>query len=170
MDRLATRQMARGLGWLSIALGVAELLAPRAMSRATGVNGGTTLTRLYGFREIACGIGILACRNPTPLLWGRVLGDAVDIATVAAGAASAGRPNSTRLSASLATLAGITALDIHTAIASPGFADVPQVDYGHRSGFPSSPAAMRGAALTDFIMPRDMATPALLQSYLRAKA
>ena len=39
----------------------------------------------YGVREVVNGIGILASDDPTPWVWGRVGGDALDIATVAAG-------------------------------------------------------------------------------------
>ena len=48
----ATR-LARGLGWFSISLGVAEVLAPRLISRLVGGRGDNlTLIRLYGIREI----------------------------------------------------------------------------------------------------------------------
>ena len=47
--------MAKGLGWFSIALGLAELLAPRATARATGAQHGKNLLQAYGVREIATG-------------------------------------------------------------------------------------------------------------------
>ena len=48
-----SHSMAKGLGWFSIALGMAELFAPRAMAQMTGVccEG---LLQAYGAREIAC--------------------------------------------------------------------------------------------------------------------
>ena len=55
----AAGMVARGLGWFSIGLGVAELLVPRMIARATGLRGHETLIRCYGVREIATGIGIL---------------------------------------------------------------------------------------------------------------
>jgi len=78
-------RMAKGLGYLSIALGAAELVAPRAMCRAAGLNGMEPLVRSYGAREIATGVAILTSHNRAPWIWGRVAGDMADIATVATG-------------------------------------------------------------------------------------
>ena len=50
--------MARGLGWFSIGLGLAEVLAPRVLTRGLGMEN-EQLVRAYGLREIATGIGIL---------------------------------------------------------------------------------------------------------------
>jgi len=44
--------LAKGLGWFSIGLGLAEFLAPHAMARLTGVPH-PRLLQLYGLREIA---------------------------------------------------------------------------------------------------------------------
>src|SRR5947209_15728050 len=78
--------LARGLGWFSIGLGLAEALAPRAMGDLTGVrNAG--LVQAYGLREIATGIGILSSARPAGWMWGRVAGDALDIATLLAASA-----------------------------------------------------------------------------------
>lgn len=41
-----------GLGWFSIGLGLAELLAPRGIAKISGVRGNTGLIRLFGLREI----------------------------------------------------------------------------------------------------------------------
>src|SRR5438270_8226586 len=62
--------MARGLGWFSIGLGLAELLAPRTMSDLTGVRN-TRLLQCYGLREIATGLGILDSNQPAGWLWAR---------------------------------------------------------------------------------------------------
>src|SRR3954453_10522626 len=83
-QRSKPASIARGLGWYSLALGAAQLLAPDSVARAAGVRTSSTLMRLYGLREIACGVGILMSRNPAPFLWARVAGDALDIATLAA--------------------------------------------------------------------------------------
>ena len=77
-------EVAKGLGYFSIALGIAELVAPRTVCRAVGIAGQENLVRAYGAREIATGIAILASHDATPWIWGRVAGDALDIATVAA--------------------------------------------------------------------------------------
>jgi hypothetical protein len=67
----ATDTLARGLGWFSIALGIAEVVAPRALARSLGMKGQEGLIAAYGMREIATGIGILASKDPTPWIWGR---------------------------------------------------------------------------------------------------
>ena len=52
-DRLGT-QLSRALGWFSVALGAAELLAPQQMARLIGVQArdGTTATLPSGGRGI----------------------------------------------------------------------------------------------------------------------
>jgi hypothetical protein len=76
-------KMARGLGYFSIALGVAEMIAPGAICRAAGVRDLETVVRGYGAREIATGVAILGSHDPEPWIWTRVAGDLADIATVA---------------------------------------------------------------------------------------
>jgi hypothetical protein len=73
------------LGWFAIGLGLAEILAPRALTRGLGMEGHEQIVRAYGVREIATGIGILSSTHPVPWIWGRVGGDALDIATLATG-------------------------------------------------------------------------------------
>jgi hypothetical protein len=168
------RRVARGLGWFSIALGFAEIIAPRAALRIAGVSGEPGLVRLYGLREIVCGTGILLSSRPAPFLWGRVAGDGLDIASLAAGARSARKRDAGRTVGNILTLAGITAVDVYAAAAnaregSPPSrgGNKPRRDYSTRRGFPRAPDEMRGAALADFIIARDMATPKALQSYTR---
>jgi hypothetical protein len=139
-----------GLGWFSIGLGLAELLAPRQLSRRAGMREQNSLIRGYGLREIGTGLGLLLSTNPRPWLWGRVAGDILDAATVAATA----NPRRTgRLGVSSAALLGVGLLDLYSAIRSgaqryrprPGAA--PEKDYSRRSGFPRAASQMRGAAL-----------------------
>jgi len=47
--------VARSLGWFSIGLGLAELVAPRLVARASGLAGCERLVQLYGVREISSG-------------------------------------------------------------------------------------------------------------------
>ena len=79
------RSPARALGWFSIGLGLAELAMPRRLARIAGAPNLPTMTRVFGLREIGTGIGILTSKDPSPWLWGRVAGDALDVATVGAG-------------------------------------------------------------------------------------
>jgi len=77
------RTLARGLGWFSIALGLAEVLVPGSIKGNTGVPGPRGLVQSYGLREIATGALLLAAKDPVPLVWARVAGDLLDIATIA---------------------------------------------------------------------------------------
>jgi uncharacterized membrane protein len=103
--------LARALGWFSIGLGVAQILAPRAMSRTTGVADRPMLLRAVGVREIASGVGILSRRRPTPWLWARVAGDAMDLAMLGAAVVSPGARRN-RIGITAAAVAGVTALDV----------------------------------------------------------
>ncbi|HSC63772.1 MAG TPA: hypothetical protein VLD35_09075 [Caldimonas sp.] len=142
------RSPARALGWFGIGLGLAELAMPRRMARIAGAPNLPTLTRAFGVREIGTGIGILASKDPSPWLWGRVAGDALDVATVGAGLVTRGRP--LRTLTSMAMLIGIAYLDMTVAQKSPPSRKREKRssrDYRGRSGFPRSPAEMRGIAL-----------------------
>jgi hypothetical protein len=110
-DDSLSRPLAEGLGWFSIGLGLAEVLAPNAMARLVGMPRQPTLVRLYGLRELAAGIGILRERRPTTWLAARVAGDALDLATLAANAA-ARRSDGSRLGLAAVAVAGVTLLDI----------------------------------------------------------
>lgn len=158
--------IARGLGWFSIALGLAQIVAPRAMARAAGVSAGAGAMRLYGLRELACGIGVLALRNPRPFLWARVGGDALDLGTLALSPRLDPRAR-VRAKRAAVNVACIAALDVYAANSATGARSTPPVDYSDRSGFARSPADMRGAALADFEMPRDMRRPDALAPYTR---
>jgi hypothetical protein len=138
MRQSRAQAVARALGWFSIGLGLAELLAPRMVARLAGLRGRERLLQLYGAREIASGIGILFAGNPRPWVAARVAGDALDIATLV----DAGNPKST---AALAAVGGVTALDAYaTAALKPQ--PRPYFDYSRRSGFSRSVSEMRGAA------------------------
>jgi len=89
----SAKRLAKGLGWFSIGLGLAELLAPRAIANISGVsNKHTGLIRLYGLRELGAGITIFAQEHPTEGVWSRVVGDALDLTSlgIAAGAVGTG--------------------------------------------------------------------------------
>ena len=166
----ATDTLARGLGVFSIALGLIELLAAKRLSRALGLWGSQNLIRAYGLREIATGAGILAAKDPTPWIWGRVAGDAVDAATLAP-ALHPDNPRLGNVAAALAFAGSATALDIYCAQAlsrSSPAPLAPLADYSDRSGFPRPPEAMRGAA-SDFIAPRDFRTPEPLQPFTQTE-
>jgi hypothetical protein len=111
--RRASRSAARSLGLFGIALGLAEVLAPRAIARMLGMRGAEAWIRACGVREIATGIGILAVRDATPWMWGRVAGDAIDLATIAAGFSGGGSKGALAMAG--ASVAGVTMADIAAA-------------------------------------------------------
>ena len=106
-------QLAIGLGWFSIALGLAEVAAPRSLARIIGVRpteDTDAVLRGYGAREIANGLAILAQPTDARWLWARVGGDVLDLGTLAA--AMGDDRNDRGLTAfAAASVLGVTALD-----------------------------------------------------------
>jgi len=154
------KAVAEGLGWFSLALGLTELLFAKGLARTLGMKGQEGLIRAYGLREIATGVGIMKAKDPTPWIWGRVAGDALDIATLAKYATD-GHAERGNVAIALGAVVGATAMDVITAQAYPAQQEQAQEaarDYSERSGFPMGVEAARGAA-RDFKPPRDMRTP-----------
>jgi len=160
----ALRSAAHGLGIFSIALGLTELLAPRALARMTGMQGRETLLRAYGLREIVTGVGLLASPDPRPWIWGRVAGDALDLSTLALGAGE--RPGTTpHRDAALWMTTAVGVVDIACALLPDRINKAgASIDYSNRVGMPRAPEQMRGAA-RDFEVPRDMRPPEALRAY-----
>ncbi len=113
------KQVAYGLGWFGIGLGVVELLAPSAVGRAIGLERRAGFIRLFGLREIASGIIMLTGEQPDARLWIRVVGDGLDGALLASGLSRENPLRQRTLLASLA-VAPVVALDILYAIKSAG--------------------------------------------------
>ena len=150
-NRSVADTLARGLGWFSIGLGLAELLAPRTLARSLGMEDQAGVVAAYGVREIATGVGILSQDDPTAWIWGRVGGDALDLATLAMGL-SPDNPRRESVGAALATVAAVTVLDVicATALSKQPRPQPPVRDYSDRRGFPRSPEEMRGLARDDW--------------------
>lgn len=107
------RKLSLGLGVFSIALGAAELLmAPRI---ASGLDAPKRkgLVRAYGVREIVTGLGLLSAPAHATNVWGRVAGDALDLATL--GVAAAKSPRNRAVWGAVAFVIGAAALDIFVA-------------------------------------------------------
>ncbi len=104
----------QSLGWFSLGLGLAEVVAPRRLGRLIGLPGHSGLLRAYGARELAAGAGILAQRQPARWMFARVVGDAMDLATLGVAALSR-RSNRKRVGIAAAAVGGVTALDIVSA-------------------------------------------------------
>jgi len=106
----ASEGVARGLGWFSIGLGLAQILAPRAVARLVGVKDHRVLIRVVGLREIVSGIGILSQVKPRGWVWSRVGGDVMDLAILGTALANEKRRRG-RLATTAAVVAGVTAVD-----------------------------------------------------------
>ena len=110
--------LATFLGLFSVGLGVAELVAPGSVARLIGVrdtpNNRTTLQAM-GARELLSGIGILSQRRPSGWMWSRVAGDALDLSLLGAAMNDEATERS-RTVAAAAAVAGVTALDIFSAM------------------------------------------------------
>ena len=117
-----SRMVVRSLGWFSVGLGAAELLAPAAMSKCTGIHN-KRLLQLYGLREIAAGVGLLRAARPAPWLWARVAGDALDLAALAM-ATTDGKGHRGRSLLATAAVAGVTAIDALCALRTQGKTDL----------------------------------------------
>lgn len=108
----SAKRLAKGLGWFSIGLGLAELLAPRAIASISGVsNKHTGLIRVYGLREIASGITIFSQTKPTEGVWSRVVGDALDLTSLGV-AATNPETKLGRLAFATANVLAVTTLDV----------------------------------------------------------
>lgn len=109
--RDAKDAVARGLGWFSLAVGAAQVAAPRRVARLVGIEDEGrhgTVIRVIGVRELASGVGILARPRPAGWLWTRVTGDVLDLALLLA----AEHRRRSRVAAAMAALAGVTVADV----------------------------------------------------------
>jgi uncharacterized membrane protein len=106
--------LATALGIFSVALGLAQLAAPRGVARLSGIRPTTrtiAIMRVAGVREIGHGVGILA--NPRSKEWvgTRIAGDVLDLALLGVVLAR-GSDRSKRTFGATAAVLGVTALDV----------------------------------------------------------
>jgi uncharacterized membrane protein len=82
-DHESAERRARALGWFSIALGLAGVIAPGRVARWIGAGerqNARLVLRAVGLREITCGIGLLSHTRTPAWAWARVAGDLMDVA------------------------------------------------------------------------------------------
>jgi hypothetical protein len=168
----ATKELAQGLGWFSIGLGLTEITCGGAIARWLGMPRAAPVIRAYGVRELLQGAGILGASDPTPWISARVAGDALDIATVLPGL-EGHNPRKDNVLIALVALAGVTAADV---ICARNLSEAPLApsekvrrDYRRRSGFRRPAKAMRGAA-RDFKPPTDIIGPEAMRPWTLANA
>jgi uncharacterized membrane protein len=109
------QRRARGLGWFSIGLGLAQIGAPRSVARLIGIrDDDETRNTMFaiGLREITSGLGILSSSRPTGWVWSRVGGDLMDLALLGRSMNDCNDKN--RVAAATAAVAGVTLVDFMT--------------------------------------------------------
>lgn len=109
----------RGLGWMSLGLGVAQLAAPDTVRRLSGVDDSATsraVVPLVGARELVHAAGLLTSRRKGIWAWTRVVGDAMDLTSLAMAIAHRGGSRRRRLVGVTGAVIGITVLDLLTAV------------------------------------------------------
>ncbi|MEU4690475.1 SRPBCC family protein [Actinoplanes sp. NPDC023714] len=115
----AVQRRGRGLGWMSLGLGVAQLAAPDRVRRMSGVDDSAmsrAVVPLVGARELIHAAGLLTSRRKGAWAWTRVLGDAMDLTALGMALAHRGGDRRRRLLAVTGAVAGITVLDLMTAV------------------------------------------------------
>lgn len=109
-----TRSLSQSLGWFSIGLGLAELLAPGKLAKFLGVEGNEGLLRILGLRELTNGIVVLSDTANPDYMWARVGGDALDLGLLGSALVNSRKKGSVAIAT--ASVAAVTALDIFTAL------------------------------------------------------
>ncbi|HEY0717844.1 MAG TPA: SRPBCC family protein [Streptosporangiaceae bacterium] len=111
-------RLMRGLGWLSVGLGIPPLISPGGFGRAIGVGDAPrhrVAAAFVGVRELGAAGGLLGQQHPV-WLWSRVGGDLMDLSMLAWALKNhdgRGRP---RTVAATAAVAGIAGLDVYAAV------------------------------------------------------
>jgi hypothetical protein len=141
-----TDRLARGLGWISFAIGLAELFAAGPIARALGMEGKENLLRACGAREIGAGMRTLSTEKELGL-WSRSAGDGLDL-TLLLAAWRSNNPQRQNVGAALGLVTLITALDLFAAsqLRATHARGREWRRYDDRSGFPQGTRQARGAA------------------------
>lgn len=160
-------RLARGLGWLGLGVGLYQLLAPRSVTRALGVEGAEAIVCSCGARGIVTGIGALSV-NPKQALWARSAGDIMDLAALLALLADRDHPKRGSVRLALVAVGASAAASLYCAQAQTrrhGYQAGRTPDYSGRSGFPQGLERARGAVARSSGLP---SRPAVLPSPARS--
>ncbi|MBF5041812.1 hypothetical protein FGE12_05375 [Aggregicoccus sp. 17bor-14] len=150
MDR---NRLARGLGWMSVGLGLTDLVLAEGLCRRLALGRRAALVRVMGARELASGLGLLMSRRPRSWVLARVAGDALDLSLLGAALSRRRRARAWQLG-TLAGAVGLTLLDVY---AASTFAEGPRRPERARAPLPEdlSPApyapaeSWRGSGLAE---------------------
>jgi uncharacterized membrane protein len=113
------QRQGRRLGWVSFGLGVAQLAAPHTVRRISGVDDSArsrAVVPVVGARELVHAAGLLTSRRKGVWAWTRVAGDAMDLTALGLAIAHRGGRRRRRLVGVTGAVAGITVLDLLTAV------------------------------------------------------
>ncbi len=80
-------KLARGVGLVSLGIGLALLAAPAQTAKSFGMGERPTLGRFLGVHDLILATGLLRSENPVSWLRARAVSDAADAALLAGGAA-----------------------------------------------------------------------------------
>jgi hypothetical protein len=145
MDRL---RWSRGLGWLSVGLGLTGLTFAEGLCRRLRLPGRAGVVRALGARELLTGLGLLSQPARRPWILGRVVGDAIDLSLLGATFA---RPRATawRIAMTVAVL-GITLVDVYAASEPEGRRSAGHAtDLGPMEDFGGPGESWRGSGLAE---------------------
>jgi uncharacterized membrane protein len=111
-------QLSRALGWASVGLGLPLLVRPADTTRAVGLGSSPkhrVAATLVGVREFAAATGLLV-RPSSVWLWGRVAGDAMDLAMLGRALKNSDGRGIRRTAAVTAGVVAIAAVDLYAAL------------------------------------------------------
>ncbi|MEU3188178.1 SRPBCC family protein [Streptomyces sp. NPDC006923] len=114
-------RLARGLGWFSTTLGLAQTTTPQAVCRISGVDDSAwarTLMPLLGVRELGQGAMLLGSRRPAPWVWARIAGDAVDLTLLVRALRNRSAGRQLKIMTATAAVSAITGFDLYVAVRS----------------------------------------------------
>jgi uncharacterized membrane protein len=109
----------KALGWFSVGLGLAELLAPSSVARLIGAPDDRrtrSVLTAFGLREISAGLGILMRPQSPTWVWSRVAGDVLDLAMLGKALGSASERERDRAAGAIAAVLGVTFVDVVSAM------------------------------------------------------
>jgi len=106
------KKLGLGLGFFSIALGLAEVAAPGRLARFLGVEGKSAkrVIGLFGARELLAGAMLLRGPAVSTNAWNRVVGDAMDLGALGLAFSRSSRKGA--VAGALGFVAGATLVDV----------------------------------------------------------
>lgn len=139
-------QVARGLGWVSLAIAATEILGQGTVEKdLLGIDEHPLLLPALGVREAIAGVTLLSQKKITPTLaaglWSRVAGDAMDLSLLAMAAPFTRKPSG--FWANSLVVLGLTVADVYYALRVSRRLAMARYDVKHRAALDetTSPAA-----------------------------